>query len=192
MGCAIKQTLGVRYLNLTSTSCYCSVTLGLFIGPLYVSIIICKMVLIGQLWGWIEYHVLNCVRMVLGTWSALNISCYHYYICICCCSVAKSCLTLCDPMDSSIPGFPVLYHLPEFAQTHVHWVSNAIQPSHPLSLPSPPAFNLSQHRGFFPMSQLSTSGGQSIGASASASILPMNIQGWAPLGLTGWISLLSI
>ena len=62
-------------------------------------------------------------------------------------SVTQSCLTLCDPMDCSTPGFPVLHQLPEPAQTHVHWVSNAIQPSHPLSFPSPLAFNLSQHQG---------------------------------------------
>ena len=67
----------------------------------------------------------------------------------CCCSVAKSCLTICDPVDCSIPGFPVLYYLPEFAHTHVHRVGDAIQPSHPLVPPSPPAFNLSQHQGLF-------------------------------------------
>ena len=65
-----------------------------------------------------------------------------------CCSVAQSCLTLCDPVDCSTPGFPV-HQLPELAQTHVHWVGDAIQPSHPLSSPSPPALNLSQHRGLF-------------------------------------------
>ena len=109
--------------------------------------------------------------------------------CCCCCSVAQSCLTLCNPMDCSTPGFPVPHHLPEFAQTHVHWVSDATQPSHPLLSPSPPTFNLSRHQG--PMSQLFSSGGQSIEASASASVLPMNIQGWFPLGLTGLISLQS-
>ena len=61
---------------------------------------------------------------------------------ICCCSVTKSCPTLCDPMDCSMPGFPVLHHLPEFDQTHVYWVSDAIQPSHPLSPRSPLALNL--------------------------------------------------
>ena len=65
------------------------------------------------------------------------------------CSVSKSCLTPCDPMDCSVPGFSVLHYLPELAQTHVHWVGDAIQPSHPLSSPSPPAFNLSQHQGLF-------------------------------------------
>ena len=67
---------------------------------------------------------------------------------ICCCSVAQSCLTLCNPMDCSTPGFPVLHHLPELAHTHVHPVGDAIPPSHPLSSPSPPAFSLSQHRVF--------------------------------------------
>ena len=64
-------------------------------------------------------------------------------------SVTQSCLTLCDPMDCSTPGFLVHHQLPEFTQTHVHWVGDAIQPSHPLSSPSPPAFNLSQHQGLF-------------------------------------------
>ena len=62
-------------------------------------------------------------------------------------SVAQSCPTLCDPMDCSKPGLPVHCQLPEFTQTHVHWVSDAIQPFHLLSSPSPPAFNLSQHQG---------------------------------------------
>ena len=64
-------------------------------------------------------------------------------------SVAQSCPTLWDPMDCSTPGFPVHYQLLELAQTHVNWVSDAIQPSHPLLSPSPPAFNLSQHQGLF-------------------------------------------
>ena len=64
-------------------------------------------------------------------------------------SVAQSCLTLCNPMDCSTPGLPVHHHLPEFTQTHVHWVSDAIQTSHPLLSPSSPTFNLSQHQGLF-------------------------------------------
>ena len=64
-------------------------------------------------------------------------------------SVAQTCLTPCDPMDCSMPGLPVHHQLQEFIQTHVHWVSDAIQPSHPLSSPSPPAFNFSQHQGLF-------------------------------------------
>ena len=64
-------------------------------------------------------------------------------------SVAQLYPTLCDLMDCSTPGLPVHYQLPEFTRTHVHWVGDAIQPSHPLSSPSPPAFNLSQHQGLF-------------------------------------------
>ena len=64
-------------------------------------------------------------------------------------SVAQSCPTLCDPMDCSTPGLPVHHQLLEFTQTHVHWVGDAIQPSHPLLSPSPPAFNLSQQKGIF-------------------------------------------
>ena len=67
----------------------------------------------------------------------------------CCCSVTKSYPTLCNPMDCSMPGFPVLHYVPEFAQTHVHWVDDTIQPSHPLLPSSPPAFNPSQHQGLF-------------------------------------------
>ena len=64
-------------------------------------------------------------------------------------SVTQSCPTLCDPMNCSTPGLPVHHQLLEFTQTHVHWVGDAIQPSHPLLFPSPPAFNLSQHQGPF-------------------------------------------
>ena len=101
-------------------------------------------------------------------------------------SVTQSCPTLCDPMNRSMPGLPVHHKLPEFTQIHVHWVSDAIQPSHPLSSPSPPAPNPS-----FPMSQLFAWGGQSTRVSASASVLPMSTQDWSPLGWTGWISLQS-
>ena len=62
-------------------------------------------------------------------------------------AVTLSCPTLCDPMDCSMPDFPAHHQLPELPQTHSHWVSDAIQPSHPLSFPSPPALNLSQHQG---------------------------------------------
>ena len=70
---------------------------------------------------------------------------------ICCqfSSVSQSCLTLCHAMNRSTPGLPVHHHLPEFTQTHVHRVGDAIQPSHPLLSPSPPALNLSQHQGLF-------------------------------------------
>ena len=93
-------------------------------------------------------------------------------------------------MNCSTPGFPVLCYLPVFAQTHVHWVSDAIWPSHPLSSPSPPALNLSQLQSFFfQMSQLFPSGTQSI--EASASVFPMCSQGWFPLGCTGLTTLQS-
>ena len=65
------------------------------------------------------------------------------------CSVTQSCVTLCDPMDCSTSGFPVLHHLSEFVKTHIHWVSDAIQPTSPLSSPSPPALNPSQHHSLF-------------------------------------------
>ena len=87
-------------------------------------------------------------------------------------------------MECSMPGLPVHHQLPEFTQTNAHWIGDAIQSSHPLSSPSPPTFNLSQHQSLFPVSQLFTSGGQSIGTSASASVLPMNIQDWFPIGWT--------
>ena len=106
-------------------------------------------------------------------------------------SGSQSRLTLCDPMDCSMPGLPVHHQLLKLAQTHVHQLSDAIQPSYPLLSPSPSAFNLAQHQDSFPMSQFFPSGGQSIGVSASTSVLPMNIQDWFPLGWTGWISLQS-
>ena len=88
-----------------------------------------------------------------------------------CCLVAKSCLILCDPRDCSMASFPVLHYLPEFAQAHVRWVSDAIQPFHPVTLFScPQSFPAS---GSFPVSWLLASGGQRIGASAS--VLAMNI-----------------
>ena len=118
----------------------------------------------------------------------------HFYlgrlVLLYCCSVIQSCPTLCDPMDCSTPGFLVHHCLLEFVQTHVHWLGDAIQPSHPLSSPfcclqSFPA------SGSLLMSQFFASGGQSTGTSALASVFPMNIQGWFPLGLTSLISLQS-
>ena len=103
-------------------------------------------------------------------------------------SVAQSCPTLYDPMDCSMPGLPVHHQLQEFIQIHVHWVGDAIQQSHPLSSPSPPAYSLSLQSGSLPRSQFFTSIGWSIGVSASASIVRMNIQFWLPLEWTGWIS----
>ena len=81
-------------------------------------------------------------------------------------SAAQSCLTICDPMDYSTPGFPVLHHLLELAQTHIHWVVDALQPSQPLLSPFPSCPQSFPASGYFPMSQLFTSGGQSTGTSA--------------------------
>ena len=103
-------------------------------------------------------------------------------------SVAQSCPTLWDPTNRRTPGLPVHHQLPEFTQTHVHRVSDANQPSHPLSSPSPPAPNPTASESF-PMSQLFEWGGQSTGVSALASFLPKKSQGWSPSEWTGWISL---
>ena len=109
----------------------------------------------------------------------------------CCCSVTQLSATLCNPMDCSKPSLLVPHHLLKFVQIHFHWISDAIQPSHPLLPSSPSAFNLSQNEGLFQRVGCLPSGGQSIGASASASALPMSIQGRFPLKLTSLISLLS-
>ena len=108
-------------------------------------------------------------------------------------SVTQSCPTLGDPKDCSTQGLTVHHKLPEFTQTHVHWVSDAIQPSQRITSVVPFSFRLQSFPalGSLQMSQFFESGGQSIGVSASTSVLPMNIQGWFPLGLTGWISLQS-
>ena len=111
---------------------------------------------------------------------------------LCSVQLLKSCPTLCNPMDCSTPGFLAHHHLLELVQTHVYRVCDAIQPSHPLSSPSPPTFNLFPASGSFLMSQFFASGGQNIGVSASTTVLPMSIQDWFPLGWTGWISLTSM
>ena len=105
-----------------------------------------------------------------------------------CCSAAKSCLTVCSFSELQL-GFPVLSCLPEFSQTHAHWVGDAIQPSSITHISSCLQSLLALRS--FPMSWLFTTGGQNIGASASASVFSVNVQGWFPFGLTGLISLLS-
>ena len=105
-------------------------------------------------------------------------------------SLTQSCPTLCDPMNWGTPGLPVIHQLPESTQTQVHWVGDAIQPSHSLSSPSPPALNLSQHQGLF--QQVSS-------LHQVAKVLEFQLQhqsfqwifNWSPLGWTGWISLQS-
>ena len=123
----------------------------------------------------------------------------HHTLCLCLASVSLSvqfssvfqaCPILWDPMDCSTPGFAVHHRLPDLTQTHVHQGSDAIQPSHPLLASSPPTFNLAQHQGLLQWVSFFASG-QRIGVSASALVLPMNIQGWSPLGWTGWIFLQS-
>ena len=91
-------------------------------------------------------------------------------------SLAQLCPTLCNPMNRSTPGLPVHHQLPEFTQTHVHWVGDALQPSHLLSSPSPPAFNLSQHQGLFKWVSSLHQVAEVLGVSASTSVLPMNTQ----------------
>ena len=106
-------------------------------------------------------------------------------------SVTQLFMALCEPMDCCMLILPVLHQLPELTQTYLHQDGDAIQPSHPLSSPSPPAFKFSQQQGLFQWVILCT-GGQSIGGEASASVvLLMNIQNWFPLGCTGWTSLQS-
>ena len=102
-------------------------------------------------------------------------------------SVAQSCPTLCDPMNCSTPGLPVHHQLPEFTDTHIHRVSDAIQPSHPLSSPSPPAPNPSQHQSLSNESTLPRRWPKYW----SLSVLPKNTQDQLPLEWTGWISLQS-
>ena len=111
-----------------------------------------------------------------------------FFCCYCCCSVTKSCPTLWDPMECSTPDSPILHHHLEFAEIHVYWVGDAIQPPHPHPLLLPSIFPSIR---FFSMSCLFTLSGQSIGDSASASVLPSNIQDWLALGWTALISFLS-
>ena len=92
----------------------------------------------------------NCVNFFNN--AKFNLFCICHIFCLCdiqFSSVTQSCLTLCDPMNRTTPGLPVHHQLPKFTQTHVHRLGDAIQPSHPLSSPSPPALNLSQHQGLF-------------------------------------------
>ena len=107
----------------------------------------------------------------------------------CCCSVTKLCSTICNHVDCSTPVFPVHHQLPELAQTHVHRIGDAIEPSSAIPFSSYLQSFLAS--GSFPVSQLFTWGSQSIGVSASASVLPMNTQDLSPLGWTRWISLQS-
>ena len=138
-----------------------------------------------QIWPWLLIHLLFSVALSNHKSDFPKKKKKEVYISQFS-SVAQSCPTLCDPM----PGFLVHHQLLELAQTHVHRVGGAIQPSHPLLSPSPPAFNLSQHQSLF-QGVSSLHHMAKVGVSASASVLPMNIQDWFPLGLTGLLSLQS-
>ena len=114
---------------------------------------------------------------MLGPWIKVQFS-----------SVTQSCLTLCDPMDHSMPDLPVHHQLSKFIQTHVHWVCDVFQPSHPLLSPYPPAFNLSQHQGLFKWVSSSHQVAKVLEFQLQHQSFQMNIQDWYPLGWTGWIS----
>ena len=102
---------------------------------------------------------------------------------------SHSCPTICDPMDYSVPDLLVHHQLPEFTQTHVHWVGDAIQPSHPLLSPSPPAFNLSPHQSPFQWVSSLHQVAKVLEFQLQTSVFPVNTQDWYTLGWTGWISL---
>ena len=106
-------------------------------------------------------------------------------------SVTQSCLTLCDPMNRSTPGLPIHHQLLEATQTHVHWVGDHHPTISSSVIPFSSYLQSFPASGSFQMSQHFTSGGQSIGVSASTSVFPMSLQDWSPLGWTGWISLQS-
>ena len=133
---------------------------------------------------WIMSPLLKFVwRNYLWVWLNLEVGLFRSS----CCSVAKSCLILCDHMDCSMPDLPVPDHFLEFVQDHVRWIDDSIQPSHTLPSSSS-AFNLSQHQGLF---QSVSCLHQMTKVLERPSVLPIRIQCWFPLGLTGFISLMS-
>ena len=102
-----------------------------------------------SLWKIFPWHILDNFSSVFTQVYSFSLQFYLIFSSVQFSSVVQSCPTLCDPMDCSTKCFPVHHHLLEFTQTHVLWVGGAIQPSHPLSSPSPPAFSISQHHGLF-------------------------------------------
>ena len=132
--------------------------------------------------------------MMASSWLLLPyFSRYHYFICFSffnCCSIVKSCPTLCNAMNYSLPPFPALHSLQEFAQTHVHWVSDAIQQFHPLLPSSPFTLHLFQHQGLFRWISSSHQVAKVLELQLQH-VIPMSILCWFPLGLTSLISLLS-
>ena len=143
---------------------------------------------LGRKWNLLQYSCLENL-MDRGAWWAIVHGVAKSWTGLSDWAHLKACILVSSPVQSLSPvqffatpwtcstlGFPVHHQLPELAQTHVLQVSDAIQLPHPLSSPSPPACNLSQHQGLFPRSQFFVPGGQSIGASTSTPVLPMNIQ----------------
>ena len=106
-------------------------------------------VVAGAQWGVGEFQKPHVNRHILSWCQFYWQSFLGRWCCSCCCSIAQLRLTLCNPMDCSMPGFPVHHHFLELAQTYVRWIGDAIQPSCLLSSPFPPALNLSQHQGLF-------------------------------------------
>ena len=134
--------------------------------------------------------LLTCIFNIYVSYLPLATSFLKADDCLISCSVARLYLTLCDPMNCNTTGFSVHHYLPEFAQTHVHWVSDAIQPSHSLSPLSPLALNFSRHQGLFQRVSSSHQVAKVLELQLQ-SFQWMNLQGWFPLGLNGLISLLS-
>ena len=134
--------------------------------------------------------VSNCLPVHSMTARVRAVLLYYCAFHFCCCSAARSCLTFCDPTDCSTLGFPVLHHLPDPAQTRAlsWWCHPTISSS---LIPFSSCLQSFSDSGSFPMSHFFASSGQSIGVSAWTSVLPMNIQDWFSLGLTGCISLQS-
>ena len=139
-------------------------------------------------------NIYNSTVRVLFSLSSFNLNGPWYTtlitLCVCCCLVSQSCPTLCDPVDCSMPGLPVHHHLQELAQTHVHWIRDAIQPLGPRSFSSPPGSIFPSIRVFsnesaFPIRW------PKYWSFSFRSVLTINIRDWFPLGLTGLISLQS-
>ena len=144
----------------------------------------------SQNWHSLTLLNLTMEAQVLATSALQFLTKRKPYMCFIFCfwfSVAQSCLTDCDPVDCCTPDLPVPHHLPKFAQVHVHCAGDAIQPSHPLLPSSPSALSFSQHQELFQWVSCSHQGTKIL----ERQVLPTSIQGWFPLRLTGWISLLS-
>ena len=149
----------MRWPFSSSVTCLAHVSLSAWLAkPGLLHLVSGMFCTLPSVWVMLCLICLLSTTLVLCLWISIHPSTiclsniYHLSLILSVCfysSVSKSCPALCDPMNRSTPGLPVHHQLPEFTQTHVHWLNDAIQPSHPLSSPSPPAFNLSQHQGLF-------------------------------------------